>query len=231
MIWKDPKRECHCQIDEPEPGQESTFDNGDRTVMANIAEHGWHIVQILDEPQSSGWVFSVGMWHTLGSPELAVFGLPSNDAGHLINQIGDYIRSGRSIGPAVVFNDVLEDGRPVTFRPADSSWYGPMFGYATWFGGRHCPSPRWCGRTRMEGSCGTRGSTTGTATPSRPSGSRRASIRRVDGAAPWSKGPGRSRTRRAQPPSRRNASRSRVTQCCTWSTAPTVTGSSSMAKR
>lgn len=136
MIWSNPERECHCRIDEPDLGQESTFDEGDRTVMANVAEHGWHIVQIPDEPQSSGWVFSVGMWHTLGSPELAVFGMAAKDAAHLINQIGAHVRSGHPIGPDVVLDDVLEDDRPVTFRSADSSWYGPMFGYATWFARR-----------------------------------------------------------------------------------------------
>ncbi len=136
MIWKDPERKCHCRIDEPIAGEESTYDDDDRIVMANIAKHGWHIVMIPDEPQSSGWVFSVGMWHTLGSPELAVFGIASNDAAHVINQIGDHVRSGQSVGPDVVFTDVLEDDRSVTFRPADSSWYRPMFGYATWFGRR-----------------------------------------------------------------------------------------------
>jgi hypothetical protein len=136
MIWKDPDRECHCRLDEPTMGQESTFDDRDRTVMANIAKHGWHVVQIPDDPQSSGWVFSVGMWHTLGSPELAVFGMAANDAAHLINHIGEHVRSGQSVGPDVVFDDVLEDGRPVTFRRADSSWYRPMFGYATWFARR-----------------------------------------------------------------------------------------------
>jgi hypothetical protein len=136
MIWTDPARECHCRIDDPMSGQESTFDDGDRALMANIAKHGWHIVQIPNEAQSSGWVFSVGMWHTLGSPELAVFGLPANDAANLINQVGNRVRSGRPIGPGVVLTDLLEGDRPVTFRPADSSWYQPLFGYATWFGRR-----------------------------------------------------------------------------------------------
>lgn len=140
MILTDPERECHCRIDEPIPGQEATFDDSDRTVMANIAEHGWHIVQIPDEPQSTGWVFSVGMWHTLGSPDLAVFGMALNDAASLINQIGDRVRSGRSVGPDVVFDDLLDGDRPVTFRPVDASWDRPLFGYAHWFG-RRLPLP------------------------------------------------------------------------------------------
>jgi hypothetical protein len=136
VTWYDPDRECHCRFDEPVPGQESTFDDGDRTVMAHIAEFGWHIVLIPDEPRTSGWAFSVGMWHTLGSPELAVFGLDLNDAASVVNDIGALVRGGRPIGPDVIFDDVLAEDRPLTFRRADSSWYGPLFGYATWFGRR-----------------------------------------------------------------------------------------------
>ena len=136
MIWYDPDRECHCRIHEPLAGQESSFDKGDRTVMANVAKFGWHLVLIPDEPRTSGWVFSVGMWHTLRSPELAVFGMDPNDAATVINDIGALVRAGRRIGPDVVFDDVLADGRRLTFRPADSSWYRPLFGYATWFGRR-----------------------------------------------------------------------------------------------
>jgi hypothetical protein len=134
--WFDADRECHCRIDEPIPDQESTFDDSDRTVMANIVKFGWHVVLIPDEPRGSGWVFSVGMWHTLGSPELAVFGMDRSDAHAVINDIGASIRAGRRIGPDVVVDDMLAENRKIAFRPAHSSWYGPMFGYATWFGRR-----------------------------------------------------------------------------------------------
>lgn len=136
MIWHDPLRECHCRIDEPIADQESSFDDGDRKVMSDIKEFGWHLVLIPDEPQTSGWVFSVGMWHTLGSPELAVFGMEPRHAATAINDLGAHVRAGRRIGPDEVFDDVLAEGRRVTFRAAHSSWYGPMFGYATWFGRR-----------------------------------------------------------------------------------------------
>jgi hypothetical protein len=136
MTWNDPDRECHCRIDEPIPGEEASYDDGDRTLMAHVAEFGWHIVMIPDDPQSAGWVFSVGMWHTLGTPELAVFGLEAGQAASVINLIGDHVRAGTSIGPDVSLDDVLEDERLVGFRAVDESWYGPMFGYATWFGRR-----------------------------------------------------------------------------------------------
>src|SRR5262245_26025339 len=95
MALTRPERECHCRIDEPSPGQDADLDASDRTVLANVERYGWHMVQIYDDPQVSGWVFSVGMWHTLGSPELAVFGMEGIHAGNVINQVGAHIRSGQ----------------------------------------------------------------------------------------------------------------------------------------
>lgn len=104
--------------------------------MADVREHGWHLVMIHEDPITRGWVFSVGMWHTLGSPELALFGLDGGEAAAVLNAIGDAIRAGRSIGPEVVMDDMLAEDRLVAFRAADQSWYRPLFGYATWFGQR-----------------------------------------------------------------------------------------------
>jgi len=136
VIWRDAQRECHCRIDEPAVDQEAGFDDRDRKVMADVRNHGWHLLMIADDPITRGWVFSVGMWHTLGSPELALFGLDAREAAAVLNAIGDAIRGGRSIGPDVVMDDMLAEDRLVAFRAADESWYGPLFGYATWFGQR-----------------------------------------------------------------------------------------------
>ena len=40
---------------------------------------------------TDGWVFSVGLWHTLASPELALFGMQANHAANVLNQIGDQV--------------------------------------------------------------------------------------------------------------------------------------------
>lgn len=135
MDWHDPNRECHCRLEEP-ASDDRGLDEQDRLVLANVTEFGWHIVQIRDDPMSAGWVFSVGMWHTLGSPELAMFGMEPAHAGNAINLIGDHVRAGRHIGHDVTFDDILAENRLVAFRPAHQSWYPPLFGYATWFAQR-----------------------------------------------------------------------------------------------
>ena len=134
MTWRKSERVCHCRIHEPVPDEEPTYNDHDRKLLADVQEHGWHLVMIRDDALTAGWVFSVGMWHTLTSPELAIFGMEGPHAGNVINQIGDQVRSGLSLGPDVVVSGVLEEGRTVGFRPVDDSWYRPMFGYATWFG-------------------------------------------------------------------------------------------------
>jgi hypothetical protein len=133
MIWRDAERECHCRLDEPPRDQAGQLDDRDRKVLSDVETYGWHIVDIYDDPVTQGWTFSVGMWHTLGSAELAIFGLPSPHGANVINDIGAMVKAGRSIGPDVVFDDALADGRLVGFRPAHPTWYGPLFGYATWF--------------------------------------------------------------------------------------------------
>ena len=129
-------RECHCRLCEASSVAGETLDAGDLKLLADVGEHGWHVVLIPDDPVSRGWAFTVGVWHTLGSPELAVFGLDIEDAHSVLNVIGDAIRAGRQVVPDVEMDDVLQEGRLVTFRAVHESWYGPMFGYATWFARR-----------------------------------------------------------------------------------------------
>lgn len=117
MHWLDPNRDCHCRLDEPSADARA-LDDQDRILLGNVTKFGWHIVQIPDDTLSAGWVFSVGMWHTLGSPELAVFGMDAAQAGNAINSVGENIRAGRPIGPETTFDDILADGRLVAFRRA-----------------------------------------------------------------------------------------------------------------
>ena len=129
----DRKDECHCRLHEPTEWSEAELDDSDRKLLADVRGYGWHLVLIPDDAVTRGWVFTVGMWHTLGVPELSLFGMDGNQAASALNLIGDAVRAGRAIGPEVQMDDILEDGRLVTFRPVHDSWYRPLFGYATWF--------------------------------------------------------------------------------------------------
>lgn len=108
-------------------------DDFDRKLLADVASHGWHLVGIDDDPEGPGYVFSVGMFHTLGHPEICMFGLSSTKTmGQIINGIGDLIRSGQSFDDWKESQDVLA-GYLCMFRHVDPTSYREYFGYALWF--------------------------------------------------------------------------------------------------
>ena len=74
------------------------------------------------------------MTHTLGTPELAILApLRPGSAGHILNAIGERIRSGEPIEGGARLAGVLADRRAVILGVVDESWHRPLFGYASWF--------------------------------------------------------------------------------------------------
>ena len=118
-------------IHEP-PADRDGWDEGDRKLVADVERHGWGVFGINAEDSMPGWAFTAGLWHTFGSPEIALFGLRVPDMQHWLNDIGEQIRSGRPPMPNERRDGVLPDF-PVAFRPVHDSWYRELFGYAVWF--------------------------------------------------------------------------------------------------
>ena len=71
------------------------LDEHDRRLLEDIDEHGWHCVTIPAEGDCEGWCFSVGLWHTLQHPEIAVFGCQPETAHGMLWAVVDEIRGGR----------------------------------------------------------------------------------------------------------------------------------------
>jgi hypothetical protein len=94
-----------------------------------ITDHGWSVVGIDSSDDVPAWAFTVGLWHTLGSTEIAMFGLRLPDMQAWLNRLGEQIRSGRPLGPDRPREGVL-DGFPLQFRPVHASWYPRLFGSA-----------------------------------------------------------------------------------------------------
>jgi hypothetical protein len=108
-------------------------DDSDRKLLADVERHGWHLVGIDDDDEGPAYVFSVGMFHTLGHPEICMFGLSSTKTmGQIINGIGDLIRSGQSFDDWEESDEVL-DGYSCMFRTVAPKLYREFFGYARWF--------------------------------------------------------------------------------------------------
>ncbi len=108
-------------------------DDNDRKLLTDIANHGWHIVGIKDDPGAPAYAFSVGLFHTLGQPEVCIFGLDSTSTmGQIINQVGSLMKTGETFEDWHESDDVL-DGYSMMFRQVDQQHYAEHFGYARWF--------------------------------------------------------------------------------------------------
>ena len=117
------------------PANLEQWDAGDEKVVADVERHGWAVLGIHAEDSVPGWAFTAGLWHTFGSPEVAMFGLHVEDMQQWLNVIGEQMRAGQPMRPEELRHGVLTDF-PVAFRPAHQSWYRDLFGYALWFAQR-----------------------------------------------------------------------------------------------
>lgn len=108
-------------------------DDYDRKLLADIQNYGWHLVAIQEEEDQPDYVFSVGLYHTLGEPEICIFGLSDTRVmGQIINGIGKLMREGQRFEDWHASDEILE-GYPCIFRSVGKSLYPQYLGYARWF--------------------------------------------------------------------------------------------------
>jgi len=96
-------------------------------IANNVLDHGWHVQGVRADSQTPGWAYSIGMWHTLRSPDLAVFGIPPADAALIINQLGTEVRNGHPLRPGEP-RQTLFNSHPVRLNPMRESWSPALFG-------------------------------------------------------------------------------------------------------
>jgi hypothetical protein len=106
------------------------LDDTDRRVLADIEEHGWHAIAINDEDPSP-YVFSVGIMHTLGHPELVMFGLDPELMHDVLWTAYRDVQSGRRIDADGLYEGLIE-GYAVAAREVHGSWHAHYLGYAQW---------------------------------------------------------------------------------------------------
>ncbi|MEV7016160.1 DUF4262 domain-containing protein [Streptomyces sp. NPDC093991] len=93
-----------------------------------MSESGWHVMGVGAGDDAPGdWAYSIGLWHTLRSPEVCMFGLRVETMMPILNVAGGEIRNGRPLEAGQVRDDILT-GCPVTVRPVHPSWYRDFFG-------------------------------------------------------------------------------------------------------
>ncbi len=111
----------------PEPA-----DDHDRKLLADVRDHGWHIIGVEQDEEGPGFAYSIGLHHNFGHPEIIVVGLRVEVMHGMINAAGEEARSGKKFGHLDESGDVL-DGYNIAFRTVEKRHYPDYFGYAGWF--------------------------------------------------------------------------------------------------
>lgn len=107
-------------------------DDGDRKLLADVQEHGWHVIGVEAGEEGPGFAYSIGMFHTFRHPEIIVFGLAVKVMHPIINTIGEQVRKGCQFEHLDEAGDVVE-GYNVCFRTVEKKHYREYLGYARWF--------------------------------------------------------------------------------------------------
>lgn len=107
-------------------------DDQDRKLLADIEQYGWHVVGIEQDDEGPGFVYSVGLYHTFGHPEILVIGLAIDVMFGMVNGVGELVRGGKRFEQLDESGDVV-DGFNVTFRQVEVLRYDEYLGYARWF--------------------------------------------------------------------------------------------------
>ncbi len=131
-----PRVNCDCLL--CSGADPAGMDDYERDIAWHVESHGWSVVALPWEGELPGWVYSVGLWHTLRAPEVCMFGLRMADMHHWVNQVGERVRAGLRLRPDTVVDDVL-DGYPLVVRPVHPSWHVDLFAFGMDFCRRSLP--------------------------------------------------------------------------------------------
>jgi hypothetical protein len=107
----------------------------DAKVLREIHTDGWQITGVLDrEPDSdSGFAYSIGFFHSMGHPEVILFGLPLDTCMSAVNVVGIDVQNGMHFEPDRAYEGILRQPHRVCFKEIDRKHYRDYVGYALWF--------------------------------------------------------------------------------------------------
>jgi hypothetical protein len=107
-------------------------DVSDQKVLDDVAQHGWHVMKVLELSDLPGWACSIGLHHNFNHPEVVVFGLNSDLMHSIIKSVCDNVRSGKRFEDGRQYPELIE-AYSCTFKTVNVVWYYPFLGYANWF--------------------------------------------------------------------------------------------------
>ena len=106
--------------------------SSEEKIVNDVQRYGWHVINVFEGEDSYEFSYTIGLYKTLGSPELFMSGIMGEVAHTILNNIADDISKGQFPQPGQTYPDILE-GYDCYFDLVDKSKYDEYFGKAVWF--------------------------------------------------------------------------------------------------
>lgn len=100
---------CECLLC-VDYGDRDQYNDSDRDIIGSVTEYGWSALGIgpTSPEESPPFAYTVGLWHTMRLPELAIYGV--NDIAMMqraLNAVAKQAQEGRVLQVGETFADVL----------------------------------------------------------------------------------------------------------------------------
>ena len=90
--------------------------NADEKLLDDVAKYGWHVMKVLETPETPGWAYSVGLFKSFGHAQILVIGQDSDLMHYMINTIGGGVQQGKSFAVDERYADAAFAGLQVYVR-------------------------------------------------------------------------------------------------------------------
>lgn len=79
-----------------------------RDVVRNVARFGWHCVQVRADDGGPDFAYTVGLWESLGVPELVTFGLPPEVMLNILGETIEQLRAGARLEDGARWSGLID---------------------------------------------------------------------------------------------------------------------------
>jgi hypothetical protein len=107
-------------------------DDPEKIILRNIADFGWHAINVLEDDGHPPWTFTIGFYETWRFPELIILGRSRATAQHILNTVALGLEEVRSPDLKKTTCDLLP-GSSCCFIEVAPHFYADYVGFARWY--------------------------------------------------------------------------------------------------
>ncbi|MCF2529117.1 DUF4262 domain-containing protein [Yinghuangia soli] len=122
---------CRCVVCR-DYGDRDARDSFELRIAELVESPGWMVAAVPADDQGDAFAYTIGLRHSFGTPEVAMFGLDPYLMQELLNVLGEKAAAGLPLADGSRHGDVI-DGHDVLLRQARGGWYPAFFGRALSF--------------------------------------------------------------------------------------------------